>query len=77
MHDRFLTVLMFSQDQGYQTVTGQINSRQFDGTISELIWLLGTKKMYHNLANVMVYRSLRSVNTAIIEGDGINLTISK
>lgn len=76
MHERFLTVLMFSQDQGYQTVTGQINGSQFTGTISELIWLLGTK-MYYNLANVMVYRWLRSGTSAIIEGDGINLTISK
>lgn len=75
LHERFLTVLLYSQDQGYKTAAGRLDGHQFTGPISELIELVGGP--LYQLANALVYRSLQASNTAFIEGDGINLTISK
>lgn len=75
MYDRFLTVLLYSQDQGYKTVAGIVNGHQFTGPISELIELVGGP--LYQMANALVYRTLQSGYTAFIEGDQINLTISK
>lgn len=75
MYDRFLTVVQKSMDHGYRQVTGQIDGRRFDGTLYQLYLLLGTEM--HELANTMVHRWLRPHSSAVIEGDGINLTISK
>lgn len=75
MYDRFLTMVQYCMDQGFRKVTGQIDGRRFDGTLYQLYLLLGTEM--HELANTMVHRWLRPHSSAIIEGDRINLTISK
>lgn len=75
MYDRFITLVQYCMDQGYRQVTGQIDGRRFDGTLEQLFLLLASEM--HELANTMVYRWLRPHSSAVIEGDGINLTISK